>query len=288
MAENADTLIRFLLPDAHTRGAIIRGTHIIEEAKSMHGLSDMPAQMLGKTLLASILLLTASKGGVRQVLQLDALPSQSQAPIRRILAEAKTGSVRGYLNWKEGAAIQRNPQEEGISAWMGHPLHISAVRDLGFGTPYISTIEYDSEYLADHIVHFLHQSAQIRADMILQDDIAILLEAMPGCDDEHWFKAVSTMAGISNDDLKHQQPEQLLQAFDALHVKIVGHDDYIYQCDCNAEKLSAALLAITIDNLPELADEHGNLTVSCQYCSNHYSVPLQDFMDKQNKKDSSS
>lgn len=274
MAKNTDTLIRFLLPEAHTRGAIIRGTHIIDTASSMHGLSGIPAEMMGKTLLASIVLLSVSKGGVRQILQLDSHPSQPHAPIRRILAEARPGHVRGYLNWQENHAGHRNEQETGISAWMGRPLHISTVRDMGFGTPYVSTIEHDSEYLADHILHYLNQSVQVQADIILTPNLALFIEAMPGCDESDWFEAVKAMAAISDDALLNDEPETLLHAFDDLKCKIVGRDDYSYECGCSVKKMADALTTITHDELQDLADEHGNITVSCQYCSNHYTIPL--------------
>jgi len=275
MAENTDTLIRFLLPEAHTRGAIIRGTHIVEKAMSIHGLSGTPAEMMGRTLLASIVLLSVSKGGVRQVLQLDSHPSQPHAPIRRILAEARPGHVRGYLNWQESHAGHRNEQETGISAWMGRPLHISTVRDMGFGTPYVSTIEHDSEYLADHILHYLNQSVQIQADIILTPNLALFIEAMPGCQEKDWFEAVKAMAAITDDALLNDDPEALLHAaFDGLKCKVVGHDNYSYQCGCSIEKMRGALTGISHHELQDLADDEGNVTVSCQYCSNHYIVPL--------------
>ncbi len=275
MAENTDTLIRFLLPEAHTRGAIIRGTHIVEKALSIHGLSGTPAEMMGRTLLASIVLLSVSKGGVRQVLQLDSHPTQPHAPIRRILAEARPGHVRGYLNWQESHAGHRNDQEKGISAWMGRPLHISTVRDMGFGTPYVSTIEHDSEYLADHILHYLNQSVQIQADIILTPNLALFIEAMPGCQEKDWFEAVKAMAAISDDALLNDDPEALLHAaFDGLKCKVVGHDHYSYQCGCSIEKMKAVLTGISRHELHDLADDEGNVTLSCQYCSNHYIVPL--------------
>jgi len=275
MADNSDQLTRFLLGAAHTRGAIIRGSSIVQEAAQAHGLTGVPAKMFGKNLLASILLLSSSKGGVRQVLQLDAIPSQSHAPIQRMLAEASPGAVRGYLNWiEDGIASHRHSNEAGISAWMGRPIHISTVRDLGMGQPYVSTIQHDSEYLADHIVHYLNQSVQVQADVVLLGDLAILLEAMPGCDDDHWFQAVEALAAISNDTLSHSSIDDILKAFDKLECKVVGHDTYAYRCNCSIEKMTSVIESLDDEQLQDLADENGEVTVTCQYCSNHYSINL--------------
>jgi len=264
-----DKLTRFLLADAHARGAIIRGTHIIAEAKRIHGLNGPVATLFGQTLLASILLLSISKGGIRQVLQLDAT---TQAPVKRFLTEARAGFVRGYLNWQEEEPLLRFEQDDHIGSWMGSPVRLSTVRDLGVGQPYVSTIENDSDFLADHLLHYLSQSVQIRADIILFGDMAIMIEAMPGCDEEHWFAAVEAMAKIPNDTLASADTASILSYFDELRCKIAGTDSYVYQCDCSEEKMAAALVSIPAAQLHELADEQGLVTASCQYCDKHYSL----------------
>ncbi|MFQ5581714.1 MAG: Hsp33 family molecular chaperone HslO [Mariprofundaceae bacterium] len=273
MAEKTDRLIRFLLPDAHARGTIIRGSHIISEAARIHGLHGVPAELFGKTLIASILLLSISKGGLRQVLQLDAHESQTHVPVRRMLAETRQRAVRGYINWEE-SHISMRMDDVGMAAWLGRPVRLSTVRDMGIGQPYVSTIEHDSDFLADHIVHYLNQSVQIQADVILHGNVGLMIEAMPGCDEEHWFKAVQAMAGIGDKTLESFSLKDILQAFDALGCKIVGHDDYTYYCGCSEEVMAAALKQIPEDDIHELADEHGKVTLSCQYCERSYEMKL--------------
>jgi redox-regulated HSP33 family molecular chaperone len=274
MADKSDRLIRFLLPGALARGAIIRAEHIIEGALAIHGLNGAVGEIFGKALVASILLLSISKGGVRQVLQLDARDDQPQAPVRRILSESRPGMVRGYLNWGESGATSRSDAGNSLSAWMGKPVRTSVVRDLGFGHPYLSTIEHDSDYLADHMLHFLTQSAQVQSDIILHGNIGLMIEAMPGCDEEHWFKAVEALASISNKQLASESPENLLHAFDALGCKVVSDEPYSYHCSCNPEMMAAALKSIDTEELHELADESGKVTLSCQYCNRTYEIGI--------------
>ena len=272
MAENSDQLIRFLLPEAQARGALIRGTRIIAEASRIHGLNGPAAKLFGQALLASVLLLSVSKGGMRQVLQLDALPGSTHAPLKRLMAETQPGAVRGSLSWQEEHLAMRDEGHGGLGNWMGQPIRLSTVRDLGFGQPYVSTIEYDSDFLADHIVHYLNQSVQVRADVILHGDLGIIVEAMPGSDDEHWFRAVETMATIPTDALQTGSTDELLGYFDSLRCKQVGADDYAYRCGCNPEKMVAAIKAMDSETIAELIDENGNITVSCQYCHRHFEI----------------
>ncbi|TLS67608.1 molecular chaperone [Mariprofundus erugo] len=262
-----DQLIRFLLPDAFTRGAIIRGKQIIETAASMHRLDAADGLLFGQALLSSILLLSISKGGVRQVLQLDA--TVKSASWQRLLAETRPGAVRGYINRNDSNA---EPDAPSLAARMGSTIRLSTVRDPGFGQPYISTVEHDSPYLADHIVRYLAQSVQIRADIVLHDDLAIMIEAMPGCDEEHWFKAVEALAKIPASAMAEQTPEALLAYFDSLHCRQAGSDNYSYRCGCSPAMMAESLRAIPAEQLDELVDASGHITVTCQYCGNHYAV----------------
>ena len=270
-ATDNDTLTRFLIAGAHTRGALIRGSHIMESTKKLHGLNEPIATLFGQQLLASILLLSISKGGVRQVLQLDAI--DDTPPIQRIVAEAKAGAVRGYINWKQDSSIAATDDNMLLNHWMGHTIRLSTVRDLGIGQPpYISTIEHEGSYLADHLIHYLHQSVQIRADIVLCGDTAIMIEAMPGCDEEHWFKAVEQLAKIPNALLASGSETEMLSGFEGLKCKVVGHDHYSYQCSCSKEKMTQAIASIPQEQWHELVDGDGNVHIHCQYCNKNYAI----------------
>jgi len=239
----------------------------------MHGLnSDLNnhlTELFDQTLLASILLLSISKGGTRQVLQLN---GSQTAPLKKVLAEARQGQVRGYIDWTDEQTILHHHDDAKLSSWLGNPIRLSTVRDLGFGQPYVSSIEHTSDFLADHLIHYLNQSVQINADIILHGDLAIMIEAMPGCDDEHWFKSVESMAKIPTSALASESPATLLHYFDNLNVKQAGTDTYAYHCDCSPEKMLQALNTLPADQLASLADEAGNITTSCQYCKSHHVI----------------
>jgi len=266
-----DSLIRFLLPAAQTRGAIIKASNIRAEACRIHGLiegdKDAPGELFTQTLIGSILLLSISKGGVRQVLQLD---GAGHAPITRILAETRSGAVRGYVDWNDGVSTQGNAASP--LAWLGSPVTISTVRDPGFGQPYISNIQSKSEFLADMLVDYMTQSAQIRADVVLHQDMGLFIEAMPGsAGEDQWFSAVEAMAAIPNSVLDGE-PENILQAFAPLGMKIVGTDEYRWHCGCDGETMARSVAGMSQDALKDLKDGHGLITMSCRFCGASHSV----------------
>jgi len=217
-----------------------------------------------------MMLLSISKGGMRQVLQLDSTADDS--PWRRVLAETRSGAVRGYIDRNNGTPANG---ENHIGRWLGHQLRLSTVRDLGFGAPYISTVAHDSNFLADHLINYLNQSVQIRADIILHGDLAIMIEAMPGCDDDDWFKAVESMAKIPSAALDLDSPEQILTRFETLHVKQAGCDHYAYQCSCSRDKMLSTINSMSHDDLDHLVDANGQINVTCQYCASLYTLDHQ-------------
>ncbi len=270
---NDARLIRFLLRKAQVRGALVIAPGLVARAAGIHGLAEPVATLFGQTLIGSMLLLSIAKGGIRQVLQLD---GDENAPIRRMLAEARQGAVRGYLVWHEEASRIRRKAAD-IGAWMGSPLRVSTVRDLGFGQPYVSTIESDADYLADHLVHHLARSAQVRADVALAGGTGLMIEAMPGADDDAWFDALGAMAAIGNEALAAadagSDPRALLRAFDALDVQLLGEEPWRYRCDCDPARMAAALAGLGREQIGMLTDDKGRIALTCQYCGKHYSLP---------------
>ena len=261
------SLSRFLLKAYHVRGVFIEAAPLIAEANRIHGLEGIPASLFGQVLLSSISLLSISKGGIRQVLQMDA--TQATDPVTRIQAETRPGMVRGYFNWNPSAQI-KGGDDALLSSWMGSPIMTSTVRDPGFGSPYISTIEHGSDFIADHLVHYLQQSTQIRADLALSGHNAIMIEAMPGCSETLWIQALTALAAIDNAMLAEGNRELIFQTLAQGDCLQLGKDMYRYQCLCNADSIITSLEAFSQEQLHELADEHGEITLSCQYCRKNY------------------
>lgn len=274
MATDVDSLIRFILPKYRVRGCLIRGTQIHAASMRTHGLAEQPAQLFSQLLLGAILMLSMNKGGVRQVLQLDATNAQQKLPIRRMLAEVRNGCVRGYLQWQDGNAVQRNDSDAALTGWMGNPLILSVVRDTGIGEPYVSTVESSADFITDHLLRFATTSVQTRADMILCNDLGIMLEAMPGCSDTEWFAAIKVLAGISSEHLERFNDQQLLDEFSSVGIKVLGRDTYQWHCGCQPERMLQSIMKMERKDLETLTDTDGYVSVSCQYCKKLHRVHI--------------
>lgn len=266
--KNTAVLVRFILNRYHVRGVFIMGKSLVQQANHIHGLQGAPADLFGHVLLSSIFLLSVSKGGIRQVLQFDSM--HQDAPMIRMQAETRSGRVRGYLNWNKEAHQKMGNDDQLLSTWMHSPIQVSTVRELGFGTPYVSTIQHDSDYIADHVLQYLNQSTQIRADITLSGAQGLMLEALPECSENDWFDSIRCMAKIDHAMLATADKEVLLQAFHTAEGQLLGEDYYQYQCFCKPESIFQSLQAFSSEQLQELADTQGEISLSCQYCKKLY------------------
>jgi len=272
MDTNSDQLIRFMLPKQRVRGCFIHATAIKADACQAHGLHGDAATMFSQMLLGTIMLLSINKSGVRQVLQLDA-GNDTTAPIQRMLGEVRSGCVRGYISWQHAVSQKRDGTPD-ITAWMGTPLLVSTVRDTGVGEPFVSTVESDAAYMADHLVRYLQQSVQTRADLVLDDDTALLLEAMPGCSEEAWFEAIGALAKVDLKTLRDDAESSLIEAFAPLELHVVGRDPYRWHCGCKPERMAESINNLPSEQIQELADAEGMVRVSCQYCGKEHCVAI--------------
>lgn len=112
---------------------------------------------------------------------------------------------------------------------------------------------------------------QVQADIVLHNDLGLLLEAMPDCDDALWFESLECLAKISSHNLE-KDPADILTAFESMQPKIVGEDAYAYHCACNAKDMAKALAAMPAESLQGLEDETGRITLSCRYCGNVHQI----------------
>ncbi len=261
-----DPLIRFLLPEAKARGALIHAEQIVATGAHIHGLHGELATLFGEVLIGSILLLSIGKGGVRQVLQLDG----EHGAVRRLLAESRRGAVRGHLITTDEKQAAKTPH--GLHRWLGSRILCSTVRDLGFGTPYVSTIQHDGDFLSDHLLHYLRQSVQVEAEIIIRNRTGLLIEAMPGATDRDWKAVLRCLGSIPDEAFSSGNTPVIAEGLAALGYREVGVDHYGYRCSCDAGEMARKIAALPPEQISELLDEQGKVSVQCQYCGNSYSV----------------
>jgi molecular chaperone Hsp33 len=87
--------------------------------------------------------------------------------------------------------------------------------------------------------------------------------------DDAWHTAKTLLASVTRDELLDPtlSPENIVfRLFNTLAPHIARARPVADQCRCNVEKVEAMLQQLAADELEDLADEDGNLIITCEFC----------------------
>ena len=87
--------------------------------------------------------------------------------------------------------------------------------------------------------------------------------------DDAWHTAKTLLDSVKRDELLDPalSPENLVfQLFNTMAPHSASARPVFDQCRCNVEKIEAVLKQLAVDEVEDLADEHGNLTITCEFC----------------------
>ena len=97
-----------------------------------------------------------------------------------------------------------------------------------------------------------------------ENDVA----ARTPCDDA-WHTAKTLFGSVTREELLDPAltPENIIfRLFNSMAPHSAPAHPVADQCRCNAKKIEAMLRQLPADEVEDLADEDGNLTITCEFC----------------------
>lgn len=266
------------------RWAAVDLTAVVEEARWRLDLGPAATVALGRCASAAAMLLRMTSKRPNR-LQVDA---RGEGPLRRVMAEAEAGG--GIRGWIGNRLASLNDGGEVGSEARGQ-IHIGPLLGKGLlrirqedqqGRAYESQVELVSGEIATDIAHYLRQSEQRRAAVLMgvlldpggvRSAGGVMVEALPGVDNEivsdlegrigeldsvsRWLEAEGTRLAV----------EQLLAGLDPREVE---SGPLVYRCRCRRERLLAHLEVLTDQEIAELTDATGTLLAECAFCGREF------------------
>ncbi|MDA8019756.1 MAG: Hsp33 family molecular chaperone HslO [Thermoanaerobaculia bacterium] len=253
------------------RWAVVDLSEPAEYLRARLDLAPIPAVALGRAMSAAALLLRFSSKNPG-TLRFEIL---GEGPLGRLMVEVDDeGLLRATV------AEQRFGFEDGS---------LDVGRAVGDGTlrvtqtfpgsePWVSQVKLVSGEIGQDLVHFLHQSQQVRSAALLgvlptPDGIAaaggLLVEALPGADDqqvrqlEQRIDALDGIGTLLEQGGADRLAEELLASFEPEELE---RHTLRYGCRCSRESLRQRLLSLPAEDLTEAVDEKGTCVVVCAYC----------------------
>lgn len=259
------------------RWAVVDVAGPLEAIRRALDLSPIAAVALGRALAAAALVLRfTSKTPGRLVLEV-----LGDGPLGKIVAEADAG---GRLRGLVGEPRVATPGDGSLAvAWAVGKGTLRVTRESERGR-YSSSVELVSGEIGKDLVHFLHQSQQIRSAALLgvqprpqgiESAGGLLVEAFPGVAEETLARLEDNIAaqeGVAR-SLSSDGPGGLLDAilagFD--RQRLEAHP-LRFSCRCRRDRLRAQIQGLETAELDAMTGADGKIIAECAFCASRYAI----------------
>ena len=295
-------ILPFYLADGSNDVALIRGRMASVGRAASTILARHAYPEIVAILQAEALALVACLASTLKFDGIFTLQAKGDGPVRTLLADiTETGALRGYAAFDDNrAALQAATLSHDptgpvrLGQIMGDGYIAFTVDDGGTNGRYQGIVELDNQYLNDAAMRWYENSEQLNTVVVCAaarapdgwQAVALMLQriaaeggiggAMTWSDaaarakrDDAWNTAKTLLASVTRDELLDPSlsPENIVfRLFNTLAPHSAPARPVADQCRCNVEKVEAMLQQLGEDEVEDLADEDGNLTITCEFC----------------------
>ena len=271
---------RFIFDAADIRGESVCLESSYQEILSIHQYAPGVGRLLGEFLAAAVLLSNNLKFEGKLVLQAR---SAGQVPL--LMAECDHHlSVRGIARGAEEATAANNAQ-----LLTGGQLVITIDPDKGQRYQGIVPLEEDS--IERSLDSYFEQSEQLGTQLWLAANgeraCGLLLQQLPAQliasdteREEHWQHARILAASATQDELLSLPAENLLRRLYAQEpLRLFDPSPISFRCSCSRERTFNALGTLNSDEIADILEEMGHITMDCEFCHSRYRFGPQDLSE---------
>jgi molecular chaperone Hsp33 len=301
-APDADHALPFQLDALGVRGRLIRLGPTLDTIIERHGYPLAVARPLAEAMVLCACLATSLKYDGIFTLQIS-----GDGPIRLLVTDLTTdGAIRGYAqfdSWKLAVALGAGNTDapDGYVPKLFGNGRLSFTVDQGRHTErYQGVVPLEGPTLADCAHTYFRQSEQlptgikITAKRIIGDDVggggahwraaALMVQQMPEFDagrievdaeqrEDDWRKAVILMASATESEMLDPALADTTLLYRLFHEdkpRQFERRPLLARCRCSRERIDGVLRSIKREELDDLRDKTGRVSVKCEFCSTEY------------------
>ncbi|MEZ5946991.1 MAG: Hsp33 family molecular chaperone HslO [Hyphomonas sp.] len=295
----SDFVANFQIDQRPVRGRAVRmGPQSVSPILHRHDYPINLARILGEAVTLAALVGSSLKFDGRLLVQ-----AEGDGPVKMLVGEYRSdGGVRGYARFDAEAwehldkvnrgAVPHMPQLFGPAG----RLALIIIQDNPAIQPYQGIVPLMKGTLAECAEDYFAQSEQVptrialsvaefetpgdptlwvSGGMMIQ---RIAADDFRGDTEEAWNEAQALFATVSDGELADPElpMEQLLyRLFHEQGVRLEPPVELDDRCTCNEDRLIATLSQMPDESLREMTEPDGTLSVDCQFCARHYSIPIE-------------
>ena len=265
---DSDCIHRFVFEHTDVRGELV---HLDASWRAVLERQDYPPpvrDLLGQALAAAALLSATIR--IEGSLQLQI---QGNGPVKLLLVEVTARrTVRGLAHWQGDVAA--GP----LSRQVGEAARLTMTIDPGQGSDrYQGLVLVERDTLAASLEDYFRRSEQLDTRLWLAADAqragGMLLQRLPGrrADDDDWNRDVFLGETLSGKELLQLTARDLLhRLYHEEDVRLFDAEPISFRCTCSAERTETMLRGLGYDEVRDILEEQGRVSVSCEFCRQEY------------------
>lgn len=288
-----DEVLPFTIPARDVRGRVVRLGPVLHEILAAHDYPPVLRRLLGEALILTAMMGTLLKDEDCQL----TFQVQAQAGVVDLLVcDYREGDLRGYVR-HDAARLADLGRADSLADLFGDGFLAITFDLAATDKRYQGIVPLEGDSLTQICQSYFAQSEQvptlIRIGLDVEGDQCVagglLIQHLPDgeegrerlharMDHPHW-EHVSALAGsmtqeelvdpaLALDDLIwrlfHEEPE----------VRLLTTSDVTRGCRCNAEYYRSVLSRFPAEELAEMRDEQGAISVDCAFCSKVFPIAL--------------
>jgi len=270
-----DTLHRFLFEGSPVRGELARLDATWTTVLGKRTYPEPVRKVLGELMVASALLASTLKFQGSLIMQI-----RGGGPISLLVVECNSnGALRATAKW------QNEPCGNSLGELFGDSQLVITIDPKQEKERYQGIVNLEGNSVSEALETYMRQSEQLQTRLWLAADdqqaCGMLLQKMPGASDDEdgddWNHALHLAATLTPDELLALDPSEIIRRlYHEESIRMFPSDSLKFQCSCSRDRVIKALRVMGQDDLDNLIAEQGNVSVDCEFCSEHYEFDMVD------------
>jgi molecular chaperone Hsp33 len=305
-----DSVLPFQIESSGAMGRLVRMGPALTSILSQHAYPELISELLGEALTLTAMLGAALKTDGKFILQ-----TRSDGPVSFLVAQySAPGSLRGYASFDAEAIAALGEGALSKAGLLGKG-HLAMTIDPGPDMErYQGVVPLDGGTLTTAADVYFRQSVQLPT--FIKIAVARHYEAARGqtpagwswragglmlqrlsqeggiadpshpeanglADDEDWTRARLLAGTVEDHELVDPTlaPERLLyRLFHEERVRAFRSIPVAAFCQCSRDRVEEMLTNFTPDEIADMAQDDGQIRVTCEFCNRHYDFKARDFV----------
>jgi molecular chaperone Hsp33 len=275
-----DQVPRFIVENQPVRGHWVRLDSAWRELCAHADYPQPVRELLGQAVAASVLFAATLKFSGTLTLQL-----QGDGAVNLLVAQCTHDyRLRAVARFDADRVAEIDPQDrDAFRKLVGTTGRVAVTVEADErSSRYQGIVPLHGDSLADSLEAYFASSEQLPTRLILAADdergAGFLVQKVPGAAnaDESdieatWKDAQKGIEQLSSDDLLNRPVEELLERGFAEHdMRLFRGAPVQFECRCNQARVSGLLRALGAEEVKDILQEQGSVTVTCEFCHRPY------------------